>query len=145
MSTRSESPVERRLRWVVWMALFGAAAGYYVGLHWETRADPPSVQHAFVHDYLPARIAQSIGITPLRERLLQPQSPVTWQQQFAVDPQNSYWRSKFAGCVHGLEIFMAGGALLFATVAWWLTRRRWPNFDGTATHHVRRIVSRPWD
>ena len=146
MNARPLSRAGLRLRLVLVVALLGAATGGYAGMHWETRGDAPDVRQAFVHEFLPARVSQMSRHFLLRLELAPPWAPSAWLRQFESDPQYAYWFVRFEHRLRQLEVWSASCALLFVAVALRLTKRRVPGTDaGTATHHLRRSVRRPWN
>lgn len=145
MSARPMTRFGIRIRIVVLAAMVGSVLGGYLGVRWESRNDSPQTQSIFVHDYLPERIEQALGIAQL-PGVFQPSIQANgWMQQFPVTTQMPYWQERFAGRMGPVETFAISGAVFLAVIALWLTRRRRIDLDGDDVHWIHRRVPRPWD
>ena len=145
MSVRPMTRFGIRIRIVVLAAMVGFALGGYSGARWESRLDSMQLQRIFLHDYVPERIEQALGIGSMYEFLRPPFDAHRWMQQTTVNPQMTYWRVQFAGRMQGIKDCAISGAVLLAVIALWLTRRHRIDLDGDDVHWIRRRVPRPWD
>lgn len=134
-----------RIRLIFVAVFLGFALGGYLGARWVSRNDSAPMQAIFMHDYLPQRMEQALGIEPLHG-LFQPANHAAgWMQQFPVATQMGYWRTQYAGRIPVITGFALSAAILFALLTLRMTRRRLYSSEPADGQHLRRRVPRPWD